>query len=236
MHAAAGVIIEDRLKAVRDEISRVAEKSGRSPQEITLVVVSKTHPPEAVLAAIGAGAGVFGENRVQEAEPKISVVGRSAAEWHLIGHLQSNKARKAVSLFDVIESIDSLELAERVERICSEEEKSSQRALIQVKLGDESTKAGANVDELHRIAAASSQFSHLRIEGLMAIPPYADDPEDVRPYFRRLRQLRDNLRELGAFGDSFGALSMGMSHDFGVAIEEGATIIRVGTAIFGERE
>jgi hypothetical protein len=236
MQAAAGVIIEDRLKAVRDDISSAAEKAGRSPGDITLVAVSKTHPPEAVLAAIGAGAGVFGENRVQEAEPKISVVGRTAAEWHLIGHLQSNKARKAVSLFDVIESIDSLELAERLERICHEEGKSLQRALIQVKLGDENTKAGASVDELRRIAAASSKFSCLQIEGLMAIPPYAEDPEDARPYFRRLRELRDNLRDLGAFGESFGELSMGMSHDFGVAIEEGATIIRVGTAIFGERE
>jgi PLP dependent protein len=235
MQVTAGTFIEERLKTVRDEISKAAEKAGRSPDEITLVAVSKTHPPEAVLAAIRAGATVFGENRVQEAESKILSVGRTAAEWHLIGHLQSNKARKAVALFDVIESIESLELAERVERICHEDGKSIQRALIQVKLGDEVTKAGASVDELGRIADASSQFSCLQITGLMAIPPFSEDPEDVRPYFRRLRELRDNFKERGSFGEAFGELSMGMSHDFSVAIEEGATIIRVGTAIFGER-
>jgi pyridoxal phosphate enzyme (YggS family) len=189
-----------------------------------------------VQEAIAAGLTAFGENRVQEAETKIELIGRDAAEWHLIGHLQKNKARKAVELFDVIQSLDSVELAQRLERICIEDGRSELPVLVEVDLADEATKTGIAETELPDLVRMLRHCVALRFDGLMVLPPYFDDPESTRPYFRRLRAIRDEIAADGAFGGRKGELSMGMSHDFEVAIEEGATIVRVGTAIFGERE
>jgi pyridoxal phosphate enzyme (YggS family) len=174
---------------------------------------------------------------VQEADSKIIELGREAARWHLIGHLQANKARRAVALFDLIHSVDSLGLAARLDRLCAEQEREELPVLIQVDLAGEATKSGASVTELPQLIDTVRATEHLRLAGLMALPPFFEDAERVRPFFRRLRELRDLYRERGAFDASggVGELSMGMSHDFEVAIEEGATIVRVGTAIFGER-
>lgn len=221
--------LAERLAETRAQIARAAEKANREPQEIKLVAVSKTHPPEIVGEAIAAGAHVFGENKVQEAEGKIAAIGRENAEWHLIGHLQSNKARKAVRLFHVIHTLDSVELAERLERICEEEERAELSVFVQVDLAKEATKNGIEEKDLPELVAFLRGAKRLKFDGLMIVPPYFEDLEKVRPFFRRLRELRDEVCPGGA-------LSMGMSHDFPVAIQEGATIIRIGTAIFGERE
>lgn len=226
----------ERLTQVRARISSAAIRSGRNAEEITLVAVSKTHPPQLVREAIAAGIADFGENKVQEAEEKIPQVDRDSVRWHLIGHLQSNKARKAVGLFDVIHSIDSVSLARRLERMCEEENREELPVLIQVDLGHERTKTGASENELPKMLPAFKECRRVKLQGLMTLPPFYDNPEDVRPFFHRLRELRDELRAQGAFGDGRGELSMGMTHDFEIAIEEGATIVRVGTAIFGERE
>ena len=227
--------LRERLEAVRSRIAESARRAGRLPEEITLIAVSKTHPAEVLRRAIEAGATDLGENRVQEAEGKIEEVGRETARWHLIGHLQSNKARRAVSLFDLIHSVDSKELALRLNRLCGEEGRSSLPVLIQVDLGGEETKAGASESELPSVFERIAACEHLRLNGLMTLPPFFEDASLVRPFFRRLRELRDHYKAQGAFGDSRGELSMGMSHDFELAIEEGATMVRVGTAIFGER-
>jgi pyridoxal phosphate enzyme (YggS family) len=224
-----------RLQQVSARIAAAAVRAGRAPEEVTLVAVTKTHPPERVLEALAAGAADFGENRVQEAEKKIPQVGRQAAHWHLIGHLQSNKARKAVALFDVIHSLDSLALARRLERFCVEDNREVLPVLIQVDLGHEKTKSGVGERELPGLVKAMAECEHLRLQGLMTLPPYFDEPERVRPFFRTLRELRDGLRSQGAFGDARGELSMGMTHDYEIAIAEGATMVRIGTAIFGER-
>jgi pyridoxal phosphate enzyme (YggS family) len=229
------ISLPDRLKTVRGEIAACALRAKRSPGEITLVAVSKTHPPELVREAIAAGVTDLGENRVQEADAKIPAVGREAARWHLIGHLQSNKARRAVELFDVIHSLDSVKLARRLDLVCGEINREVLPVLIQVDLGQEATKSGAAENEVPEIIEAIGKSRAVRLTGLMTLPPYFDDPEHARPFFRRLRELRDELRAQGAFGDQSGELSMGMTHDYQVAIEEGATIVRIGTAIFGTR-
>jgi len=223
------------LEAVRKRMVTAAKRADRDPSEIKLVAVSKTQSVASIRQAIGAGATVIGENKVQEAESKIREVGRDAGEWHLIGHLQSNKARKAVQLFDVIESVDSLELAKRLERICEEEGREELSVFVQVDLAGEETKSGVSESELPDLNAFLKTCKHLRANGLMILPPYFDDAEKTRPYFRRLRKLRNDLQGQNVFANGFGELSMGMSHDFEVAIEEGATVVRVGTAIFGAR-
>ena len=225
-----------RLQRVRDRIASAVARAKRSSEEITLVAVSKTHPPEMVRAALTAGLTDFGENRVQEAEDKIPQVGRGKARWHLIGHLQSNKARRAVELFDVIHSLDSAALAKRLDRFCGELDRKELPVLIQVDLAQEATKSGATEAQLPEIVEVIRQASALRLTGLMVLPPFFEDAEKVRPFFSRLRKLRDDLRSKGAFGESQGELSMGMTHDFEIAIEEGATMLRIGTAIFGERK
>ena len=212
-----------------------AIRANRSPEDVTLVAVSKTHQAEIIREAIAAGVTDLGENRVQEADPKIAEVGRRSARWHMIGHLQSNKARRAVELFDVIHSVDSAALAQRLDRVCGEVDRDELPVLIQIDLGKKSTKSGAAESELPEIVDAIKQSRIVRLLGLMTLPPYFDDPEQARPFFRRLRELRDELSARDAFGDARGDLSMGMTHDYEVAIEEGATIVRVGTAIFGER-
>jgi PLP dependent protein len=225
-----------RIVEVKGRIAEAAARAGRSASDITLVAVSKTHPADMVRAAIAAGLKDFGENKVQEAEKKIPAVGREASRWHLIGHLQSNKARRAVNLFDVIHSLDSASLARKLDRLCADQGREELSVLIQVDLGHEATKAGADENELPALVQAIGEYERLRLTGLMTLPPLFDEAEGARPFFRRLRELRDNLSQQGAFGDRAGELSMGMTHDFEIAIEEGATMIRVGTAIFGERE
>ncbi|HEX6045856.1 MAG TPA: YggS family pyridoxal phosphate-dependent enzyme [Pyrinomonadaceae bacterium] len=224
-----------RLAAIRARIEAAALKCGRLPQDITLVAISKTHPASLVNAAISLGVTDVGENRVQEAEQKIIEVGRTKARWHLVGHLQANKARRAVQLFDVIHSLDSLELARRLDRLCGEEGRQNLPVLIQVDLGHEETKSGIDETELPQLVENLTELSCVKLIGLMTLPPFFDDPQEARPFFRRLRELRDELAAKGAFGDRQGDLSMGMTHDFEVAIEEGATMVRVGTAIFGQR-
>ncbi len=226
--------LRERLQELRARIGAAALKSHRQPEEITLVAVSKTHPAEIIREAIAAGVTDLGENRVQEAESKIPEVGRRAARWHLIGHLQSNKARRAAELFDVIHSLDSVALAQRLDRMCVELNRDELPVMIQIDLGREATKSGADEAEARQVVEALKQCERLRLAGLMTLPPYFDDAEQVRPFFRKLRELRDELGSQGAFGDARGELSMGMTHDYEIAIEEGATIVRVGTAIFGE--
>lgn len=221
-------MIAQNLKRINDEIAVAARRVGRDPSEIKLVAVSKMHSADVVREAIAAGVTTFGENKVQEADSKINEIGRDAAEWHLIGHLQSNKARRAVQLFDVIHSVDSLELAQRLERICDEDSREKLSVLVQVDLAREETKSGATEGELQQIASYLKSCKHLHFDGLMILPPFFDNAEATRPFFQRLGALRDEIIPGGE-------LSMGMSHDFDVAIEEGATIVRVGTAIFGER-
>lgn len=218
------------------QIKIAAERSNRAAAEVKLVVVSKTHPPDVIRQAIAAGVSDLGENRIQEAEEKIGEVGRTAARWHLIGHLQSNKARRAVALFDLIHSLDSVDLARRLERTCAEEGRTTLPVLIQLNLAGETSKSGIGITELPQLVSATASCPHLRLAGLMTVPPFFDDPEKVRPLFRRLRELRDELKSRGTFAGGPGELSMGMTHDFPVAIEEGATIVRIGTAIFGERQ
>jgi len=225
----------ERIAEVRARLTAAAHRSNRPVEEITLVAVSKTQPAAAVREAITAGLDNFGENRVQEAETKIPDVGRTAARWHLIGHLQSNKARRAVELFDCIHSLDSPDLAQRLNRLCEELERQELPVLIQVDLGHETTKTGVAEKDVGELVAVIRDCPRLRLTGLMTLPPFFDEAERVRPYFSRLRELRDELKANRAFGDHPGELSMGMTHDFEIAIEEGATMVRVGTAIFGQR-
>ncbi|MBK9154628.1 MAG: YggS family pyridoxal phosphate-dependent enzyme [Chloracidobacterium sp.] len=223
------------LTKIQKRIAAAAERAERDPGGITLVAVTKTHPASVIKAAIKAGITTFGENKVQEAEAKISEVGRDKAEWHLIGHLQKNKARKAAVLFDVIHSLDSPELAHRLERMCEEEGRETLSVLVQVDLAGEKTKSGIVETQLPLLVEVLKRCSRLRFDGLMVMPPLFEDPEETRPYFVRLRNIRDRLRDEGAFSGGAGHLSMGMSHDLEVAVEEGSTIVRVGTAIFGGR-
>jgi pyridoxal phosphate enzyme (YggS family) len=231
--------LRDRFADVRTRIETAARASGRSLDAITLVAITKTHPAETLRAAIDLGLHDLGENRVQEAEDKIVEVGRSAARWHLVGHLQANKARRAVGLFDVIHSLDSAALARRLDRMCVEENRESLDVLVQVDLGGEATKSGIEAAQLPVLLATLKECPRLRLIGLMTLPPYFEDADCSRPFFKALRELRDELHKQGHFGSGIssgkGELSMGMSHDFEVAIAEGATMIRVGTALFGER-
>ena len=223
------------LARIRAQIEAAALKCGRLPQDVTLIAISKTHPASLVRKVIELGATDVGENRVQEAEQKINEVGRNAVRWHLVGHLQANKARRAVQLFDVIHSLDSLELARRLDRLCGEEGREDLPVLIQVDLSHEETKSGIDESQLSELVDSLKGLERVQLVGLMTLPPFFDEPEQARPFFRRLRELRDELAARGAFGDRKGELSMGMTNDFEVAISEGATIVRVGRAIFGER-
>ena len=224
-----------RFADVRTRIESRARACNRSPEEITLIAISKTQPVNVLKQALESGITEFGENRVQEAESKIIEVGRRKARWHLVGHLQANKARRALSLFDVIHSLDSIDLAHRLDRLCAEEGREELPVLIQVDLGHEDTKSGVSEAGLLELVKSLDECAKLRLRGLMTLPPFFDDPEQTRPFFRRLRELRDQLESQGRFPNGKGELSMGMTHDFEVAVEEGATMLRVGTAIFGER-
>jgi hypothetical protein len=259
-------VIAESLGRIRERVARAAGRAGRRVDDVTIVAVSKTFPFEAIRAAYDAGLRHFGENRVQEWESKRARVADLEATWHLIGHLQSNKARKAAGLFDRVDSVDSLGLAQKLDaaegagteaaRLISSEKSrrdalplvSGQagatkngaangkrlRVLIEVSLGGEITKTGVAEADLAMLAEGVAGLANLELLGLMTIPPFLDDPERVRPYFRKLRELRDGL--VRRVGRALPVLSMGMSHDFEIAVEEGATEIRVGTGIFGERK
>jgi hypothetical protein len=229
-----------RAEEILGRIGGAARRAGRAPGEVTLVAVSKTHAAALVREAVAAGLKDFGENRVQEAEGKIAELKPDApgARWHLIGHLQPNKARRAARLFDLIHTVDSAALVTRLERICAEDGRDSLGVLVQVDLAGEEAKSGAAEGELPEVFEALRGCERVRCRGLMLLPPFFEDAERVRPYFRRLRELRDEWGGRGAFdvdGGGAGELSMGMSHDFEVAVEEGATLVRVGTSVFGER-
>jgi pyridoxal phosphate enzyme (YggS family) len=226
--------IAERLSAVRRRIDAAAERSHRSPREIQLVAVSKTFGVDAIRAAAGAGQRAFGENRVQEALGKIDDLAALGLEWHLIGHLQSNKARRAAASFAWIHSIDSLDLLRRVDAAAADAGVRP-RVLVQVDLAHEATKHGADEQAVLALAEAAVSARAVEMRGLMIVPPYPEQAEDSRPWFRRLRELRDALVARGMARDRLAELSMGMTQDFEVAIEEGATIVRVGTAIFGRR-
>ena len=224
-----------RLADVRARLAAATQRSGRQSDQVRLIAISKTHPAPVIQQAIELGATDLGENRVQEAEGKIAEIGREKVRWHLVGHLQANKSRRAVSLFDVIHSLDTVDLARRLDRLCVEDGRDSLPVLIQVDLGHEETKSGIDESEITHLVESLGPLTRVNLIGLMTLPPFFDDPEQSRPFFRRLRELRDELNRRGAFGDRTGELSMGMTHDFEVAIEEGATMVRVGTAIFGAR-
>jgi PLP dependent protein len=230
--------ISENIAAIRDRIAAAAHRAGRAPEHVALMAVSKTHPAARIREAYDAGLRLFGENRVQEFAAKTpELTDTSGAEWHMIGHLQTNKAAKAVELFDDVDSIDSVKLAERLDAAALSLNKKS-GVLIEVNVGGEAAKSGLVLSsrELEELLLAAPRLEALEFRGLMTVPPFAGDPEGARPYFRRLRELRDTIaaRKLPCVGMEI--LSMGMSHDFEVAIEEGSTCVRVGTAIFGERE
>jgi pyridoxal phosphate enzyme (YggS family) len=223
-----------RLAEVRDRIADAAGRAGRRPEDVRLIAVSKTHPIEAVRAAADAGQIDFGENKVQEALQKIALSTDTRLRWHLIGHLQSNKARKAAGAVGAIHAIDSVDLLKRVDQAARDAGRTVD-VLIQVDLALEDTKHGAAVSEVPAIVTAAEGCTAATLTGLMLLPPLAENPEDARPWFRRLRALRDELVDAGTAPERLRELSMGMSHDFEVAVAEGATMVRVGTAIFGER-
>jgi pyridoxal phosphate enzyme (YggS family) len=223
--------VAQNLEEVRGAIADAARRAGRDPSAVRLVAVSKTVDLERIRAAMDAGQDLFGENYLQEARDKIAALGRRVG-WHLVGHLQSNKAKGAVELFDLIHAVDRLKLAEALDAAAARLGK-LQDVLIQVNQGGEATKSGVAPEAAPALLQEVARLPHLRVLGLMTMPPWLPDPEAVRPYFRALRELRDHLR--GLTGLPLTELSMGMSGDFAVAVEEGATLVRVGTAIFGER-
>jgi pyridoxal phosphate enzyme (YggS family) len=226
--------IPDRLTEIRDRMAAAARSAGRDPASVRLIAVSKTFPIDAVREAYQAGQRDFGENRVQEALQKISSSADLLIRWHLLGHLQTNKARKAGPAFAVIQSVDSVDLLEKLDR-AAEESGQSPELLIQVDLAGETTKFGVAPTEVPRLFEAAAAARAARVTGLMTLPPVPETPEDARPFFRRLRDLRDEWLAAGVPAPMLLELSMGMSGDFEVAIQEGATMVRVGSAIFGSR-
>jgi PLP dependent protein len=229
--------IPENIADLQSKIAQAAQRAGRSPSDISLMAVTKTHPPDRIREAYQSGLRLFGENRVQEFSTKaVALADLVGAQWHMIGHLQTNKAAKAAELFSAVDSVDSVKLAERLDSAARLSNKQLQ-VLIEVNVGGEAAKSGAALDshELEDLLKAAPRLEALNFRGLMTVPPFTEDPEGARPYFRKLRTLRDQIaaRKLPITLDD---LSMGMSHDFAVAIEEGSTCIRIGIAIFGERE
>jgi len=229
--------IAENVAEVRQRITAAAHRAGRDPAGITLMAVSKTFPAASIREAYAAGIRVFGENRVQEFSGKsIQLADLKDAEWHMIGHLQSNKAAAAAELFIAVDSVDSLKLAEKL-NAAAEKLTKKLRVLIEINVGGESAKSGLAPDsaQLEELLVAAPGLEHIEFRGLMTIPPFAEDVEEARPYFRKLRELRDHIGAKKLPNITMDVLSMGMSHDFEVAITEGSTCVRVGTAIFGER-
>jgi hypothetical protein len=230
--------IRENIAAVQEQIAAAAKRSGRSPSDIALMAVTKTHSPDRIREAYESGLRLFGENRVQEFSTKAdNLTDLVDAEWHMIGHLQTNKAVKAAELFSAVDSVDSVKLAEKLDAGARAASKQLQ-VLIEVNVGGEAAKTGVAPDapELEDLLKAAPRLEALNFRGLMTVPPFTEDPEGARPYFRRLRTLRDQIAARNLPAITMEILSMGMSHDFAVAIEEGSTCIRIGTAIFGDRE
>jgi PLP dependent protein len=227
--------IAERRDEILGRIALAAERVGRDPAQVRLLAVTKSHPAETVRRAALSGMTLFGENRVAEGAEKIEALRHEfpRLQWRLIGPLQTNKAKRALQWFSVIESLDRDRLAARLEGLLVAENRVFP-VLLEVNLGGEESKSGAPVGEIEALAASAIGCPHLDVRGVMAVPPFAENPEEVRPYFRRLREIRDRLAD--RFGRPFPELSMGMTHDFEVAVEEGATEVRVGTALFGQRE
>ena len=225
--------IADNLKIIEERIANAASKAGRNAQDIKLIAVSKTVDAERIKLAIEAGVTILGENYIQEARNKIKEIGQGA-RWDFIGHLQSNKAKYAVDLFEMIHSVDRLSLAQEINRVAEKKGKKV-RILVQVNISGEETKSGINPQKVKALIGEIASMNNLSLEGLMTMPPYFDDPENARPYFTALRELRDIILKESIGNFSLQELSMGMSGDFEVAIEEGSTMVRIGTAIFGER-
>ena len=223
-----------KLEGVLENIERAVQKAGRLRGSVKLVAVSKTVGVEPIRQAVAAGVTALGENKVQEASSKRPLLSDLLAEWHLIGSLQKNKANRAAEVFDWIETLDDFELAAKLNRACERLNK-RMPVLIQVNVGKEASKSGVAEEEVVEFSGRVSAFAHLEVRGLMAIPPYTEDPEDSRPHFARLRELAQRIEGQRLTGISMKELSMGMSHDYPIAIEEGATLVRVGTAIFGAR-
>jgi PLP dependent protein len=227
--------VRENLPRIQERIASAAARAGRRAEEITLIAVSKTHPASAIREAYEAGIRHFGENRVQEWEGKRGETEELAATWHLIGHLQSNKAARVAKLFHSVDSVDDFAVAQRLDRARAEAAIIDKlRVLVEVRVAPEETKSGVEINDLPALVEKFAGLPRLELAGLMCIPPFLAEAERVRPYFRRLRALRDDLKK--KLGLALPVLSMGMSHDFEVAIEEGATEVRVGTAIFGVRE
>ncbi len=231
------MLVKENIAIIRERIAAAALRSRRDTDQIALMAVTKTHPVERIREAYAAGLRLFGENRVQEFAAKAGGVSDLAdAEWHMIGHLQTNKAAKTAELFGAVDSIDSVKLAEKLDAAARPLNKKLP-VLIEVNVGGEAAKSGVTPDsrELEEVLLAASRLEALEFRGLMTVPPFADDPEQARPFFRKLREVRDRVAARKLTSISLDVLSMGMSHDFEVAIEEGSTCVRVGTAIFGAR-
>ncbi|MBF0232776.1 MAG: YggS family pyridoxal phosphate-dependent enzyme [Desulfamplus sp.] len=226
--------IKENIKDVQKQITEAAQGCGRDPDEITLVAVSKKKSVDTILNAIEDGVQILGENYIQEAVDKIEKIGKLRSIWHFIGHLQSNKAKLAVKYFDLIHTVDSLKLAKEINRQAEKVGK-IQNILIQINVSQEETKSGTNEAEAIKLAEAVSHLKHLSLRGVMGMPPFFDDPERARPYLRKLARVRDAIKIVNIPGIFMDQLSMGMSDDFKVAIEEGSTMVRIGTAIFGSR-
>lgn len=227
-------MIAENLMRIRADIARAAKKSGRNPDDIQLLAVSKRQDAEQIMEARRCGQNLFGENFIQEARDKIEQLD-PAITWHFIGHLQSNKAKIATGLFQLIETVDSLKLATALNRHAADLGKVLD-ILIQINVGQEQQKSGALPDRSEELIQAAGKLKNIRVRGLMTMPPFADDPEQSRPYFRALKKIADDFHGKGYFGaEADPILSMGMSADYRIAIEEGATLVRIGTAIFGER-
>lgn len=229
--------IAENLAQVRERIAVAANRAGRRAEDIALMAVSKTFPPESIREAYDAGLRLFGENRVQEFAGKADALrDLRDAEWHLIGHLQTNKAARAAELFAAVDSVDSLRLAQKLDASAQQLGKKL-AVLIEINVGGETAKSGVapNSSELDELLIAAPELAHLEFRGLMTVPPFTEDPLQARPYFRKLHELRDQIAARSLPAVDVSTLSMGMSHDFEVAIEEGSTCVRVGTAIFGER-
>ncbi len=229
--------ISENIAEVRERLDKAARFAGRPAEEIALMAVTKTHPPEKIHEAYDAGLRLFGENRIQEFSAKAAALADlHNADWHMIGHLQTNKAARTVELFHTVDSVDSLKLAEKLDASARKLGKKL-NVLIEINVGGEAAKSGVASDspDLEDLLVAAPRFEALTFRGLMTVPPFTDDPQDARPYFRKLRELRDKIAARGLPAIDMAQLSMGMSHDFEVAIEEGSTCVRVGTAIFGQR-
>jgi len=227
--------IRENLQLVRDKLLEAAQRASRKPEEILLIGVSKTHPADAIREAYDAGLREFGENRVQEWEGKLGALADLQGTWHLIGHLQSNKAARAAKAFHSVDSLDDWSLAQRLDRAQGEKGTGQTlRVLIEVHMGGEETKSGVSAADLPKLAESVVTLAHLEFAGLMCIPPFRENPDEVRPFFGALRTLKEQLES--RIGRALPVLSMGMSHDFEAAISEGSTEVRIGTAIFGTRQ